>query len=185
MIQAGKRIEARGTIGALGKTSKGNPQVAVELEILSGPDAGHTITWYGYFTDDTTQRTIESLRHLGWKGDNLSVLKGIDANVVSIEIGHEEYMGETQPKVRWINATGGLAMKETMDAAEALQFARSMKGAVVQANAAAKAKLGGAAAAPESDAKKPAAAAPRNGTQGKPPAHAPSAPDFGDDDIPF
>lgn len=181
MIQAGKRIEARGVLGALGRTGGGKPQVAVELELLSGPDAGHCITWYGYFTDDTTQRTIESLRHLGWKGNNLSVLDGIDQNVVSIEINHEEYNGEQQAKVRWINAPGGLAMKEVMDPAEALQFARSMKGAVVQANATAKAKASGAAKAPAASAPRAqqrAAAKPANAANDAPP-------DFGDDDIPF
>lgn len=172
MISEGKRIKARGVIAALGKTSGGSPQVAVELEILSGPDAGHSITWFGYFTEKTQQRTIESLRHLGWKGDDLSALDGIDANEVSIEIHHEEYNGEQQAKVKWINASGGLAMRDAMGAADAKAFAQSMRGAVIQANAAAKQRGG-------------SAPAPRNGAPARAPSTGGDAPPHTDDDIPF
>lgn len=124
-------FKARGIEGALGYTSGGNEQVAVRLRIVEGDEAGHEITWHGYFTEKTTERTLESLRHLGWKGDDLFDLSGIDANDVSIVVEEEEYDGKLQSKVRWINAAGGLAMKERMSEGDAKRFAQRMKGAAV------------------------------------------------------
>lgn len=133
MIPEG-RYKARGIEGALGTTSKNNPQVAVLVEITEGEYAGQQRTWYGHFTDKTEERTLESLRHLGWETDDLTDLRGIDANEVSIIIGHEEDErdGTMRERVRWINSGGsGLAMKERMDDAAARAFAARMKGAAV------------------------------------------------------
>lgn len=137
MIEAG-RYKARGVEGALSTTSKGNPQVAVLLEITQdGPHKGETYTWYGHFTEKTEERTFESLRYLGWAGDDLTDLRGIDANEVSITIGHEEDEGgKTYPRVRWINAAGGgLAIKDRMDDTAARAFAARMRGAAVASRA--------------------------------------------------
>jgi len=55
---------ARGVAVALGLTSAGAPQVAVELTIKDEEFLGETITWFGYFTEKTTERTLETLRNL-------------------------------------------------------------------------------------------------------------------------
>lgn len=131
MISEG-RHKARGIEAALGLTSKGSEQVAVLLEVTAGEHAGETITWYGYFTDKTYERTLESLRYLGWSTDDLADLAGIDQNEVSIQVEHEEdESGKLHARVRWVNRAGGLAMKETMDDAAARAFAARMRGAAV------------------------------------------------------
>lgn len=132
MIPEGK-YKARGVEGALAETSQGNPQVAVLVRITEGEHAGEEFTWYGHFTEKTEVRTLESLRHLGWETDDLTDLRGIDANEVQIVIGHEEDQeGRMRPRVKWINAAGaGLAIKERMDAAAARAFAARMKGAAI------------------------------------------------------
>ena len=140
MIEAG-RYKAKGVLGALGETSKGAPQVAVLVEITEGEHAGTQLTWHGYFTQLTEEKTLEQLRVLGWSTDDLDDLKGIDANEVSIVVEHEtDDKGETRAKVRWINRPGGLAMKQVMDATAAKRFAASMK-----AKAIASRRAGGAA----------------------------------------
>ena len=97
-------------------------------------ETGETITWYGFFTEKTEDRTLEALRHCGWEGDDLSDLRGITSNEVYVVIEHETNdEGETHARVRWVNsgAGGALAMKATMDRAAATAFAQRMKGKVV------------------------------------------------------
>jgi hypothetical protein len=168
MLEAG-RYKARGVEAALGVAKTGTEQIAVLVEVTEGPDAGAQITWYGFFTEKTTERTLESLRHLGWEGDDLTELDGITANVVSIVVEHEEDQrtGEPRARVKWINGPGGLAMKDRMDPGTAKAFAQRMKGAAV-------ASRGGAA--------------PRPAGNGRPQQHRQTrapAPEVGDDDIPF
>jgi hypothetical protein len=132
MISAG-RHKARAVEGALGMTGTGKEQVGVMMEITAGEHAGETITWYGFFTEKTIERTMESLRHMGWSGDDLSDLTGIDANEVTIVIEHETGDdGKERARVKWVNAGGGgLAMRDVMDADAAKAFAQRMKGAAI------------------------------------------------------
>jgi hypothetical protein len=184
------RFKAKAIEGALGFTKGGKEQVAVALEIIEGDHAGTSLTWYGFFTEKTTERTFESLRHLGWKGDDLSDLDGILDNEVSIQVEEEDDdQGRTHSKVRWINAPGGgLAMKERMDDGAAKAFAQRMKG---QAMALRRAASGGAKPA-SSGGSQPR---PSNGSGGgyggngrRPPPDEPNpfgADDFPKDGIPF
>lgn len=158
---------ARALGGALGKTNAGKPQVAVEFEILSAEAAGEHITWYGFFSEKTEERTIKSLRLAGWRGDDLSDLSslgGDDAPEVALVIEEETYEGKTRTKVQWVNAPGaGLAMKSEMSPEEAKAFATRMKGRVAQ--------ISGPRPAP---------------TKSRPlPPRREEPPPVGDDDIPF
>jgi len=135
------RYKACGVAGGLGEASNGREQVAVEFEVLEGDFAGERITWYGYFGDDPgkgkktpTEITVEALRNCGWQGDDLSDLRGIDANEVSLVIDHEEYQGSTQAKVKFVNRLGGLALKAPMSPDKAKAFAARMKGKIVAAS---------------------------------------------------
>lgn len=162
--------KARAVEGALGKTGTGKEQVGVLLCITAGEYEGTTITWYGYFTDKTIERTMEALRVLGWSTDDLSDLAGIDANEVSIVVDHEENdKGEVHARVKWINGGGSIAMKERLEAGAAKAFAARMKGAAI----ASRQKTSGG---------RPAAT---NGTRRPAQALTSGDPGFGDDDIPF
>lgn len=121
--------KVRGCGWALGTSSKGTEQVGVDLLILEGPSAGAHITYYGYFTDLTFERTVESLRLLGWTGNDLDDLTGIDRQEAIAVIEHEpDEQGEIRDRVRWINGPGGVAMKDKMDPVAAKSFAARMKG---------------------------------------------------------
>jgi hypothetical protein len=174
MIKPGT-YRAKATEGALGLTKGGKEQAAIAFAIIDGEHAGESVTWFGYFTDATAERTIESLRTCGWIGDDLSDLTGILDNEVQIVIEHEDYEGKTQVRVKWVNrsGSGGLALKERLEGGAAKAFAQRMKGIVL----AQKAKGGGATQ------QRPA----RNGTSSRGSASADplAGADFGDDDIGF
>jgi hypothetical protein len=168
MIEAG-RYKARGVEAALGVTGTGKEQVAVLVEVTDGPAKGEQLTWYGFFTDATVERTFESLRYLGWSGDDLTDLRGIDANEVTIIVEHETGSdNKVRPRVKWINAPGGgLAMKDKMPENAARAFAQRMRGfAVASRNKAPK-------------------AAPANGTRPARPAPQNEPSPFDDEPPPF
>lgn len=167
-MQPGKYVAKAQDVG-LGMTDTGKEQIGILFEVVEGESAGEVVTWRGYFTEKTAQRTIESLRHCGWQGDDLSTLTVDDlpANV-QIVVDEEEYDGSTYTRVKWVNRLGaGLAMKSAMDASSAKSFAARFRGLC--------------AATPK---QKPAPApTPTNGT--RPPAAAPPMREPGaDEDIP-
>jgi len=110
--------------GHLGFTSKGNEQVVVRFEIVDGPQKDQSIQWFGFFTEACFDRTIQSLRHCGWKGDDVSELTGIDTREVDIVVEHDTYQGKVTPKVRWVNQAGGGVGMSPVQAAD---FAASIK----------------------------------------------------------
>lgn len=172
-------FKARALTGALGYTSGGKEQVAVQLEVLDEGFQGETITWYGYFSDGAVDRTLESLRLLGWEGDDLFDLKGLGDKEVRIVLDEDEYEGKIQLKVKWINGPGGLALKAPMNDGEARAFSQRMKGLVLSH----KNKAPGAA-------KQSAPAQRGPSTQQRQQSRAPqtrrdAAPPHDDDDIPF
>lgn len=84
--------------------TKQTPQVAVTFEVLRGPDAGQRISWMGYFTDNTTDRTLDALRICGFTGEDLD--KFCDqrpTNEVQIVVENEEFEGKVRAKVAWVN----------------------------------------------------------------------------------
>lgn len=166
----------------LGYAQTGTPQVAVLFEVLEGDEAGSRITWYGYFTDGTSQRTIESLRNCGWKGNDLSELEpSLLPDDVQIVVQHQEYNGAMRAKVAWVNKVGAgtIAMKERMTPEQRKQFAAQMKGACMA--------IGGTQAASparQAPAQRSAVPAQRPAAQRQTPGAAPPPADPLDD-IPF
>lgn len=133
MIQAGS-YRARAVDYQFGFAETGTEQVAVTFEIVEeGEYQGSTITWFGFFTDATAERTIEALRTCGWQGDNLGDLTGIDRNEVSLVIVHEPYNGKQIARVKWVNrpGTGRVELKRKMDAVQKAALARRLRALVV------------------------------------------------------
>lgn len=121
--------------------NKKTPQVVVSFEITTAEHAGTTINWFGFLTDKTTERTIESLRYAGWKGSDLSDLSDLsktDTPVVELVIEHEEYEGKVRPKVQWVNALGRAG--KALPAAQAKALAETMRGAIAKVDQRLKAK---------------------------------------------
>jgi len=169
MIENGHYL-AKAIEWKLGITSKGGEQIGVLFQLK---DSGQTIVWYGYFTEKTTERTLESLEYMGWDGVDITDPKGLDKNEVQLVIEQEQNdEGKFFPRVRWVNRLGGgLAFKEELSGGALQSFKQRMAGTLM-------ARRQGKPA--PSQQRKPA---PRNG--------APPADDFGpttygaDDEIPF
>lgn len=123
-----KRVyRARAAQWALGESKSGKEQVVVYFNVLTEGAAEPAITWYGYFTEATADRTLESLRNCGWAGDDLTDLTGLDANEVDLVVEDEEYEGKVNAKVRWVNKPGAFALKAPLAADKAKAFAASMR----------------------------------------------------------
>lgn len=173
MIEPGK-YTGRAVEAVLGITSTGKEQIAVVLELDDPP--GARITWYGYFTEATEERTIESLRYMGWRGLDMAVfaygspLPAEMQETVEVVVEYEtDDRGAQRARVRWINRTGGLTVKDPMDATRAAAFAQRMRARLAQY---------------DQKAGTPAPRQAQPSRSARPASPAPSQP-VGDDDIPF
>lgn len=166
-----KYCKGRAQEWAYGRTSQGHTQIAVAFAILDGEHAGRTLTWFGHFTEKTVDRTLDSLRHCGWDGDDPSDLTGLDRNEVQLVIDDEEYNGQTRTKIQFVNRLGGLALKDQLSPDEVRAFAARLRGRAV----AHKQKYGGQPAAPKTSSRAGYPGDNDSGDNGWP----------GDDDIPF
>lgn len=107
---------------------KNTAQVLLYFQILEGEYKGRRVPWFGFFTPDTVNRTMESLRYCGWKGTDLRKLGPLD-QVVEIEIEVNDYNDRQSNRVKWVNRPGGGAMKlnNPMDANALRDFAARMQ----------------------------------------------------------
>ncbi len=142
----------------LGKSAqKGTPQIQFYCAITQGEFKGDRAKWTGYFGPNSAGRTVESLQHCGWEGEELGEfadgeLHGLDRNEVELVIDIEDYevqvddqeTGETKtvkkssPKIQWINdgaGAGRLDVQNAMMADEAAAFGEKMRGLVLKAKA--------------------------------------------------
>lgn len=127
-IQVGT-FKARAVGADFGYTKGGKEQVAVLFEFIDGPNEGKQITWYGYFTDKTVDRTLESLMHAGWDGKNLAALSGIGESECLLVLESDTYEGKTRVRVNWINKIGtGPSIKEPMSESQLASFSQKMAG---------------------------------------------------------
>jgi hypothetical protein len=98
---------------------------------------GEQITAVLYFTEKTAARSIESLIHFGFTSDDLSLLADADEakctellpEVVEFDCAPEEYKGEWQLKVKWVNkpGRGQFAPKKKLEGSDLKAFAAQMK----------------------------------------------------------
>ncbi len=130
MIPAGN-YKARAKEWALGMSQTGKEQIAVLFELVEGELAGQTITWFGYFTDNTLDRTLDSLRHCGWQSDSLADLDHLDTNEVEVVVEEDTYEGKTRSKVRWVNRPSRLALKDQLNPQAIAAFAAKLRGRTV------------------------------------------------------
>jgi len=127
-------IDGHPVWGQLGRSkNKGTEQVAMYFAILDdGPYKGRRLLWVGFFTETSADRTIESLRFCGFRGDDLAtVITGPLDQEVSITVEVEEYEGKKRSKVAWVNESGGgMKMANPMDAKDLRTFAAKFKAKV-------------------------------------------------------
>lgn len=126
-------IEGSRVWAQFGESKEGTKQVVVAFEILDGPEAGRRISWFGYFGPKSMDRTIESLRLVGFTGDDLATLPTQQINQkVSITVEHSEWDGKVRAKVAWVNRPGGGGVKLEKPLAEndLRMFAASLRNRV-------------------------------------------------------
>lgn len=133
LIPEGK-YRARVKTADFGFTSGGTEQVQVIFDLLDPDYDGRTVPWWGYFSEKTAERTMQSLRYCGWKGDDVTNLDGISDNEVEIEVEHNTYNGKTNARVAWVNRVGGggISVKSPMADAQRKAFAQRMKALAVK-----------------------------------------------------
>jgi hypothetical protein len=177
-MENGKYL-AIATKGELGTTSTGKEQIAVTFDFVDAAHAGKSMTWFGYFTEKTEQRTFETLRTCGFKGTDLTDLSSLSGETPTVElvVEAEEYNGEWRPKVKWVNNIGGGSLKSPLVGDQAKSFAARMAAKMKAFDATAGKS---AAPAPKAPAAKAAPARP----SARPPVRD-ELPPPGDDDIPF
>lgn len=107
MIAAGKH-RARAVKGELTESGqKKTPCIAVEFQLV---DEGSFIWAYLYLTEKTQKRSLESLKHCGFKGLDLAgdlMAQGLGSQEVELVVEHEEYEGKTRARVQWVNSLDG------------------------------------------------------------------------------
>lgn len=143
MIAAGTykaRVTGQCVLG--NSKNKGTPFIEFYLKVLAGEHEGALVRWTGYFTENTNERTIQSMQLCGWQGEELGEfadgeLHGLDSNEVDIVVEIETYQndqGEDKqaPRVAWINRPGGyLNLEAAMNDDAAKVFSERMRGMVL------------------------------------------------------
>lgn len=133
MIPVGK-YEAIAVQAMLGVAETGTELVAIQFKILTEGHADELITYRGYFTEKTSKRVIESLRHCGWKGD-WETWEGLTENHVQLDVQEDRDMktGEIRgTRVAWVNPLQSFGLKNNMDTVARKSFAARMKGLVAE-----------------------------------------------------
>lgn len=120
---------AKAVDAAVGVSNTGKEQIAVCFELTDGEFKGEQITWYGYFTEVSIDKTVKSLVNAGFNGDDFRDLSSIKGEV-SLTLSEEEYDGKKILKVAWVNkiGEGNLRLKNRLDKKEMDDFANRMNG---------------------------------------------------------
>lgn len=171
------RYAARATDADLGLSKQNTEQIGIGFEILQeGEFCGWHITGFFSFSDKAAEYTFEKMRNAGWTGDDVGDLTSLAPSTVdcSITIKHEEWEGETNAKVAFVNkpSDGKVKMAAPLDGGQRQSFAARMRAKAI-------------ASRPREQSAPPSR--PVNGgatpTRGRDPH--PNAPGNNEDDIPF
>ncbi len=87
-------------VAFIDNTSKGTYFVGVPFTAEE-----ERIIWRGWLSEKTMERTLKSLKLMGWTGtDPFTDLRGIGSRDVQIVIRHEEYEGKVRAAVAFVNS---------------------------------------------------------------------------------
>lgn len=132
-MQNGK-YRARAREWAFGMSGTGKEQLAVGFDFLDHP--GESMTAYLYFTDETFDRTLKAMRDMGWTGVDFETVTDLNRNEVTLVVEAElnPKSGQMEPRIKWINGAGGLALKQALEPDKLKTFAQRMRGRVLLAD---------------------------------------------------
>jgi len=97
-----------------GESQGGHPQMALLMRAKLDDGSAQEQTTFLIFSPDAAPYSFDRLRALGWKGQDLTDLSGIDANEVDIRVFSEEYQGKAQVKCE-IMGGGRVTLAKPMD----------------------------------------------------------------------
>jgi hypothetical protein len=147
MISAGTyRARAIGPCVLGTSKNNGTPFIELYFQIVGGDNAGGKVRWTSYFSEKSSERTIQALKIMGWSGEDLSdfsdcCLHDLDTNEVDIVVELETYKNKdgeerTSARVKWVNrACGYLNTDGAMNAEAAQSFGNRMRGLVLAVKA--------------------------------------------------
>lgn len=75
------------------------PSVAVTLRVVTGPQAGKDIYWYGSLHENAQEITAKTLRSMGWSCNDITQLEGLGSLKVIVQGAEEVYEGTARQ--RW------------------------------------------------------------------------------------
>jgi hypothetical protein len=126
--RAVKRNEAWAQFG---RAKTGTEQILMMFRVIDGSHEGVELPWFGSFTENTWERTLEGLRYCGFRGDDLTTLNAQKLDdEVSIKVEHQTNAnsGKTYARVAFVNAEGGgVQLSEPMDGNQLRNFAAMMQ----------------------------------------------------------
>lgn len=95
----------------IGESKTGTVYVGLPFEVIDGSQAGEHITGFLYISDNTLDRSIETLAEcFGFNGDLNALYNGestLEGFECSITTQLETFEGKERCKVQWINPLGG------------------------------------------------------------------------------
>ena len=131
----GKAVDA-----IMGLTETGaHPFVGVMYEVTMGDERGQRVPFRGYLHEEkSAERTIESLRHSGWKGSSFPVnargigaWPGLGSEEVQIVVQHEpahDGSGKVYPRVAFVNRLFDLRVKNPLPAEQTQRLSQRWDG---------------------------------------------------------
>lgn len=93
--------KARAVAGAeqFTTSSSGGEQIVIELAVQTGASSTERVKTFLAFSGNAAPLSIRRLRALGWRGDDITRLVGIDANEVTAIVKLQTYDGKTRTVV--------------------------------------------------------------------------------------
>lgn len=88
--------------GWLGENKNGTKFIRVPVQITEGSESGKTITWYGYLTEKSRDKTVEALDHAfgtEWNWQNIN----FEGKKVEVVVEQDEYNGKISYKAKYLN----------------------------------------------------------------------------------
>jgi hypothetical protein len=148
----------------------GTEQVGIRITLIGGDLDGQAVTWYGFFTENSEQRTLEQLEIAGWDKSSVIDLPGLGSTEFELQLEEEpDEKGNVFLRPTFINRMS-VMMKNKMDETQKRALAARL-GALVGARPAARPAQRSAPAT--------------NGGTRLPSQYAEEPPPHTDDDIPF
>lgn len=145
MYEQDIRVNATVLSSGLGRASTGTEQICVLFEYVDQHGEVQRINWFGYFSSEkSTEIADEALKNLGWDPavNSFDYYKLNDAappggenpiigKRASLVLGPEDDgQGGTRLRVKFVNAGGGLALKDRMTPEDAKAFSARRRAAM-------------------------------------------------------